>query len=69
MISIQSIKNFCWNCKRRKCFEEKYEGEASNDYKKVSPRPYELNRENYKLIKFVYWFQFSYLIPKEKLMD
>ena len=36
-------------------------------YKKVSPRPYELNQENHKLIKSAYWVEFANLITQKNL--
>ena len=36
-------------------------------YKKVSPRPYELNQENHKLIKSAYWVEFANLITQKTL--
>ena len=36
-------------------------------YKKVSPRLYEFNQENNKLIKSAYWVEFAYLITQKTL--
>ena len=36
-------------------------------YKKVSPRPYELNQEKHKLIRFAYWVEFANLFTQKTL--